>query len=148
MWQRTGQAVVLPTISTDAYSADEVIGGLLEFPVASAGGGGMLQAVLVVDKADVAAALTLYLFSSRPTEFEDGDAFMPTADDLLAMVGMVTLAGDQYETANSIAYQQVVALNMPYSVRGRYLYGYLVAGATPDYDAVDDLAIKIIFRAD
>lgn len=144
----TGSAVVRPTISTDAYSADDVIGGLLEFVVASAGGGGVLQQVLLVDAAEEAAALGLYLFSGMPSEFEDGDPFEPTADDLAMLVGVVALKADDYETVNNLAYQQVGNIGLVYTVHGRYLYGYLVAGATPDYDAADDLAIKIVFRAD
>lgn len=57
-----------PTVTAGAYSAGDIVGGLMTFPVGRVAGGMIiLQDVQVVTKSDVSPSLLLVVFSADPT---------------------------------------------------------------------------------
>jgi hypothetical protein len=129
---------VEPTITTTAgaYTAGDVIGGLLDLTeLCGGGGGGVIRAVIVSDDADQAVALDLHLFSDKPTEIANGDPFsaLPFAD-LAKRIGKVSIAALDYEEINSNS--QAIKSGLAISHGAGTLYGMLVAnGSTPTYGA-------------
>lgn len=147
-YNRTITAQLSPTISTTAYTANDVVGGLLEFDVVESGGGGVVGQIEIADDHDVKAAFKLYLFNAAPTTIANDAAFAPTIADLQKLIGIVEIAAADYSTINGNAWAQVKDLNIWYSAQTGTLYGYLVSDATPDYNATTDLTITLTAWAD
>lgn len=130
------------TVSTTAYTAGDVVGGLLTIPAGSAGGGGILRQVLITDAANQKEAYTLYLFDAAPTTIDDADAFAPVIADLNKIAATMAIAALDYVEVNSLAYA-IKSPDLEFCLNtGSNLYAYLVAGDTPDYAAATDLALK------
>lgn len=143
-------AQLTPTISTNAYIAGDVVGGLLQFNVASPSGVGILNAVRVVDDDNEKAELTLYLFNAAPTSIVDADPFAPTVADLKKLIAKIVVEAADYVTVNGNAYalksmkSSSEDLNDVYkAAENGVLYGYLVCTATPTYAAATDLTVTI-----
>jgi hypothetical protein len=132
-----------------AYSANDVIGGLLTFDVHNAGGGGIVRWARLVDDDNEKAELTLYLFNSSPTAILDDAAFAPVVADLKNYIGKILFQAADYETINSNAVALIGHgvstdfLNIDFTTDSGNLFGYLVATATPTYTAVTDLHISL-----
>lgn len=132
------------TVDTDAYTAGDVVGGLLTMPIKAAAGGGILNSVLLVDGDGVGADLTLYVFRAAPTSFADDAAFAPTAADLQALVAIVKLGTST--SINSTSVYHVPDVNQAF--RADALYGYLVAAGTPTYTNADALSLRLSVVSD
>lgn len=144
--ERMRRIAVQPTISAGAYSANDVIGGLLEFPIPR-NGSGFVRGVEITDDDNEKAACKLYLFASRPTAFADNAAFAPTIDDLKSLFAIVTIGSGDYSTINNNA-KAIVSTNTSLDFEFQNqpaVYGYLVCDATPTYTATTDLTIHIRF---
>lgn len=138
------EVTVTPTITAGAYSAADVVGGLLTFNLQSPSGCGYIDAVRIVDDDDEKAASKLYLFNAVPTTIADNAALAGLAlADLKKLIGVVTIASASFITINSNAHFINNGLTIPYTTQTGALYGYLVCDATPTYTAVTDLAITL-----
>ena len=132
---------VTVTPDTDAYTAGDVVGGLLTFPVMGRNmDGGILQSAVIIDQDSVAAEMTLYLFDAEPSTIADDAAFAPTVADLNKLIRVVTFAAADYVTVNSLDYLVVDDINgvLPKN----QVYGYLVCGATPTF--TNDITIRLM----
>src|SRR5574343_384011 len=105
--------IVVPVITAGAYSANDVVGGLLTFqlaPEAPAGvnpASGFVRVVTISDDDNEKAALELHLFREAPTVIADNAAFAPTFADLKKRVGSVVIAAGDYVTINSNGHADV-----------------------------------------
>lgn len=143
-----GETIVIEqelTVTTAAYTAGDVVGGLLTFSSDAIHSGIMLNAVVLIDEDSQAEAYSLYLFDGLPTTIANDAAFAPTIADLRKLVKVVTIAATDYTTVNSLDYARVEDLNdlIPLGATGAF-YGYLVATDTPDYTNTDTLYIRLI----
>ena len=136
------------TVDTDAYTANDVIGGLLTFDVSGTSINGlMLNTAIFVDAGDEGAALRLFLYDEVPSTFADDAAFAPTAADRLLERAVVTFG--TYISVNSISSQIVPDINNLFSTDNGKIYGYLVAnGSTPNPGAATDYAIQLLFLSE
>lgn len=148
---------VAPTIDiVDAYTANDVIGGLMIFAVGGIGGGGSIRSILIADDDNEKAASTLYIFNEKPTTIADDAAFAPTIADLKKLITTVTVEAGDYATVNSNAYailgghEDLATKNMdvPFVAVDGNLYIYNVCTATPTYTAATDLTFAITVRLD
>jgi len=133
-----------PTIDTDAYTANDNVGGLLEFANAArvSGGGGLLNKVVIIDDAKQDAELELWLFDRTFTQGADDAAWSPSEADLENLVDVVSTAdGTYYDTASQGVC--VIELARRYDLNGTSLFGRLVTRGTPTYAATDDLTVKV-----
>ena len=148
------QVVEVPiTVSLDAYTANDVVGGTLSSNAITqiTGNGGFIAWVRLVDDATQAEAYTLYVYSENPSTIADGDEFVPTEADYLKEIGKIDIAATDYNTAGTEAdCARVMAKDtitddvvyFPLLPNGR-LYFRLVPSATPDYADADDLTLHI-----
>lgn len=136
-----GDATAGITVGTDAYTEGDVVGGLLEFDVHTAMGGGLLNRVRLVDEDSQDEAYTWYLFNALPSVIADDAAFAPTVADLQKLVAAVAISGAT--TVNSLDFWHSAALNYSFTADGGKLYGYLVPTATPDYTNADTLSLYL-----
>jgi hypothetical protein len=145
IFNRTKTIEVTPVIDDDAYSAGDVVGGLIELDVASAGGGGVIRRVMLIDDDSEGAALTLYFFDAEPTTIADDAAYAPTVADLKKQIGIVEIATGDYVTqnGNDIVIKDGDDLNIDYESIDGKLYAYIVCTATPTYTAVTDLTLRV-----
>lgn len=149
--QQKEVALALTVKIGGAYSANDVVGGLLTFDVANAAGSGCVQAVRLVDDDNENAAMTLYLFNAAPTVFADDAAFAPTVADLKKLIGIVTIAAGNYVTlnGNSVALLQGPSSpNVFFKTATGMIYGYLVCTGTPTYTAATDLHLTLFCQMD
>lgn len=132
------------TVATTAYTAGDVVGGLITIAAHDVGGGGVIRQVSITDAANQKEPYVLYVFDQSPTtSFLDDAAFAPVIADLKKLAGTVTIAALDYTTVNSLAYAVIKGVDIEFSVPGGSLYAYLVATDTPDYAAAADLALRI-----
>ena len=136
------------TISTSAYTAGDVVGGLLTFDVSGAPEGSLITRALLVDDDNEKAELTLYLFNASPTAIDDAAPFAPVVADLKKLITKVTFAVADYVTVNSNAYALKEDLNDMIPANTGSIYGYLVCTATPTYTATSDLWLAIDLLAE
>lgn len=144
-------ALALTNKIGSAYSANDVIGGLLTFNVANAAGSGCVRAVRLVDDDNENAAMTLYLFNATPTAFADDAAFAPTVADLKKMIAIIAIAAGNYVTlnSNSVALLQGPSgPNVDFTTSTGNIYGYLVCTGTPTYTATTDLHLTLFCQMD
>ena len=147
---------VTPTIDTDAYTANDVVGGLMTFAFGGVGGSGSIRSITIADDDDEKAAFTLYIFNAAPSTIADDAAFAPTIADLKKLVTTVLVEAGDYATVNSNAYailgghEDLATKNMdiPYASADGNLYMYAVCTATPTYTAATDLTFTITARID
>lgn len=134
---------VEPTVTLAAYTANDVVGGLLTFSVATGPRRGVIRQLLLVDEDSQAETYTLYLFSDTPTTIADADAFAPTIADLRKLIGTVAIASASYVTVNSLDYINILAIDLEFFTSSGNIYGYLVATDTPDYTNADTLYLRL-----
>lgn len=139
---------VTPAITAGAYSAGDVVGGLITIPIKGAGGGGTMRRIIVVDDANVKGDLKIYLFTDAPTTIADNAAFAPTIADLKKLIGIVPVAAADYVTLNSNAVAIADDLGIDFFVPGENLYAYVVVDGIETYAAVTDLTIRFGFWQD
>lgn len=132
-----------PTIDTDAYTAGDVVGGLLSFDVSSVINGGLINQVIMVDEDNVGGTLTLYLFEAAPTTIADDAAFASAIviGDMNKLVSIVSLGSPT--TINSIDFYQVTDINDLFTSTNGFLYGYLVDSTGGTWTNTDALTIRL-----
>lgn len=135
------------TVDTNAYTANDVVGGLITFNIANVGAGGVVRWARLVDDDNEKAEMNLYLFNSLPSTIADDAAFAPTVADLKKMVGKISFAASEYETINSNAINiqrgSADGVDIDFYTSGDNIFGYLVAVSTPAYTAATDLHITL-----
>ncbi|MFN8530186.1 MAG: hypothetical protein U0670_16425 [Anaerolineae bacterium] len=148
IFNQTRLVELTPTITAGAYSAGDVIGGLLAFDVFSPGGGGSIRRITLIDADDEKAPLKLYLFSSAPGSLADNAAFVLPTADLRKLIDVVTVSASDYASLNGDAYAVKRDLEVDYPNTNGKLYAYLVCDGTPTYGATNDLTVRLTLWAD
>ena len=135
---------VNPTITLDAYTANDVVGGLLQFDVSAlAVNGGLINQAKIVDIDNQKETYRLILFEAAPATIANDAAYAPVAADLYKQVANITFAAAAYVTDNSLAFCFVEDINNVFVTTDGILYGYLVATDTPDMATLLGLTIQL-----
>lgn len=137
-------------VDTAAYTASDVVGGLLTFDLTGLSqNGGILNSVLLTDAANQSEPYYLYLFNELPSTIADQAAFAPTIADLKKVFAIVNIAAADYLTPNSLGIALKEDINNVFVTANNRIYGYLVANAsTPDYTATTDLGLTLYILAE
>lgn len=144
----SGSSVVFKSAYTalggGAYTANDVVGDLVEFPTAARrpGGTGVIQSLGFYDLSNQKTAFTLILFSDNPSgsTFTNNGTVTIAAADTTKILGIISVAAGDYTTFDSKAYGWNRNLGALYGVAGAgtSLYGVVVTTGTPTYAAVSD----------
>jgi hypothetical protein len=133
---------VTPTVTaSSAYTANDVIGGLLTF---SGLRNGTLQSITVCDGAAQAVDYLLVLFESAPISIADADEFDFGDLDLTKIIYQDSLTSASNRQAfidNS--YHYLYGLSVPIWSEGGTVYGYLITTDTPTYAATSDITVTL-----
>jgi len=146
------QIVEVPiTVTTSAYTAEDVIGGTLTSgTLTQYAGGGYIAWVRLVDDDDEKAALRLYVYREAPSTIADAAAFAPTEADWLKTLGCIELATANYDASGADAC--IVAAGIDRKTDREIIFDSLPAGklffrlvcdATPTYADANDLTLHI-----
>ena len=132
------------TISTDQYTADDSIGGLLTFDISALSQGSLLNKIIVNDDDNVKAAFELWLFNAAPTAIDDNDACALDGDDRDLVITIIPIATTDYRTLNSGAIAVIKQINDIVPL-GTALYGYLLPTGTPTFTHTTALRVALDF---
>ena len=141
---------VTPTINTDAYTANDQVGGLMTLSGAcdGPGAGAVLRQVTIVDKAKQKAAMTVLLFDESPTVASSNNAAVDVADAQMAgkCMGSVSVAaGDYADVANSSVATKATTFWARPIAGQTTLYALAYTTGTPTYGADGDLVFRFHF---
>lgn len=136
----------IPALTLAAYVANDCVGALLTFAVASNTNNVLLRRLTVIDAAVQDEEYLLHLFSASPAAAArtDADAYAPVAADLALKICTLHIEAADYldSVGDSIAmYELDLAIAL---TNGTSFFGVLECIATPDYVAVDDLTVKFL----
>lgn len=135
------------TVTLSAYTAGDVVGGLLTFDVARVSDRGFIERVRLVDEDSQDEPYLLYVFREQPTTIANDAAFAPTVADIQKLLFVISIS--TATTVNSIDFWHSAQLNYAFNAPDGNLYGYLVANAsTPDYANADALSLYLDVRGD
>lgn len=139
-FNQTHRITVQPTITAGAYSAGDVVGGLLTFDML--GTGGSIRSLIIADRDDEKAAGTLYLYRDYPTVIADNGAWSMADADAARYIGNIAVAATDYDDSGGQSQAELPRLDIPFDVR--QIYGYFVCSGTPTYTATSDLSFILV----
>lgn len=136
--------ILRPTITTTApaYSANDVVGGVLAIPVGQGSPGiGEIRSLSLSDNLNQSAAFSLLFFKSLPAgTYADNGAFAWGAGDINLYMGAIGILATDYTVFNSkgvvcVPTQVGVSWQVPPNGDKAVLYAVLVTTGTPTYAA-------------
>lgn len=156
---KTGGALnvvsVTPTVTATAYNATtkNSVGGkqTLANAVGTSGGIAILQSVMVTDKANQKAPLTIILFDSDPsagTYTDNGQVNLST--DISKVIRRINVTAGDYETIDNSGTDYAIAEIAPISklvkaASGTSLYAVILTTGAPTYTSTSDLTVRFGF---
>lgn len=147
---------VTPTVTAGAaYNATtkNSVGGKQTLPgaVPISGGVAILQSVLVLDKANQKAPLTILLFNGDPTGgtyTDNGQVNLST--DLAKVIRRINVTAGDYETIDNSGTDYAIAeigaiSKLVKASSGTSLYAVIITTGTPTYASTSDLTLRFGF---
>ena len=141
------------TVTLDAYTAGDAVGGLLTSDsIPQIKGGGYIAWVRLYDAAAQSEPFKLWCFYDAPTTIANDAAFTMVAADWAFWFTTIDIAAADYDATGDDVCAMVCGKDtlsddyhmFPYLADG-VMYFYLVPSATPDYAAATDLTMHICF---
>ena len=136
-------------VTAAAYSTGNAVGAKRTFTsmAASAGRGGVLQTVIVRDKAGQNVNYDLILFDADPssTTVTDKAAVAVNTADLAKIIGVVQLSGIVLGASSTMGVLTASGLGLAYKITsGTTIYGILVTRGAPTYASTSDVSVELI----
>lgn len=131
------------TPSATAYTANDVVGGLLT-PTLTIVPTVITGVSVAIGEANIAVPGTLYFYKATPTTFADNAAFEPVHADnekLIAMVTLPTVTPLNTRSLYQIRYGG--GSTMPLIEISGQFYIYYVTSGTPDFAAAQDIQVTL-----
>lgn len=136
---------VTPVVTVGAYSAADVVGGVLTIPsaVLNAGGKAVLYSVAIYDKDNEKAEGSLLFFRASPTSgLADNAAFAWGAGDDVKILNRIDVIASDYKTFASRAIAKPSFAPFVIESDTTDLFAYFVTDGTPSYGSTADLTFK------
>lgn len=136
----------IPTLTTDPYTGNDVLGGIqtLANAVRISGGTGVVQSLVISDLANQTAVLEIYLFSASPAAgtYTDAAAMDLHDTDALLCIGRIDVAAGDYKSLADNAIACVVGLGLPIKLAATSMFALIRTTGTPTFAASD---LKLTF---
>lgn len=146
-----------PLIQTGAYTAGQVVGGLLELPQSVESYSGVTEIINigVADAANQKSALSFYFFSSKPTgTYTDGAAWNPSQADLNKIGALISVPTANYQSGSGQAFGDIGNVRKKVQAtaatdqlspasKSKSLWMVVVTTGTPTYGASGALQFSI-----
>ena len=142
---RTSAPSVTPAISTSAYSAGNVVGGLLAFTNAvDAAQSGLLENATLNILSVQTAAFTLYLFSANPSASTFNDKAAPNiaAADVPKLIDAISLATPLSGLGTHTLYA-ADSIGRAVVLAATTLYAVLITTGTPTFASASDVTVSL-----
>lgn len=138
-------ASLTPAVTSGAYVANDIMGGLLSFPVGRLPTSPVLiTGGMVVCKAAVAPALKLMLFNADPTSTTktDNAAYSLNAADAFKLIGVIDFGATwiDHGTPNSVS---VTGLQIVGTPTASIVYGLLIDGTGVTLTSTSDIQVTL-----
>ncbi len=131
----------LLVVTAGAYSANDVVGGLITFAGLD---NGTLQSILICDNAAQAVGYILELFNAAPTDISDNATFDIIDADLKKIIYEDELLSEVDRRAfTDNSYHRLFNLDVPLWSEGGTIYGFLITTGTPTYAATTDVTVVL-----
>lgn len=144
---RTGQPAVTPTVTaSSAYTAGNLVGGLMTFSNSFVNTSGVLQSIVIKCKSVQTTAFKLYLFSQQPTNTTWTDKTAPAINalDLPYLIDFFIFAAPDSGLGTMTIYSQDgLGKSVANTASGTQLYGVLVAVGTPTFTSTSDVSVAL-----
>ena len=131
---------ITPTVTAGAYSANDVVGGRLEFVGFNQG---TLQSITICDNANQSVDYIIVFFESRPTDIADnapGDIADADLEKIIYNDQLLDASDKKAFTDNSFLF--LYNLDVPMWGAGN-IWAYLITTGTPTYAATNDITVTI-----
>ena len=147
--RRIRRIAVTPVITLTAYTAGDVVGGLMTFDISTPNLDGFLRGVRITDDAAQSEQYVLYISDALPSTIANDAAYAPTVADLNKLATTVVVATADWTEIGAgdfalLGEHEDTKMEVPIHSDNGSLYLYAVATDTPDYVAVDDLVFTLI----
>lgn len=144
------------SLSTTAYAAGDLMGGLLTFNdvLETDIGGGTIVGAEIIDTSTVVAAIDLIVFqnalSTGTSATGDNAAFDLSDTDMVKVSDVISFStGYLKQYADNALHMVASELDSPFYLSGgNDLYGVLVSQATPTYTTGNSLSVRLDIRRD
>lgn len=138
---------VTPTVTAGAYSANDVVGGLLTFTGLKQG---TLQSITICDKASQTGEYDVVFFDSEPTGINNNDTFDIADADLEKIIYFDSFpdAAATRQVFNDNSFSFLWNLDVPLWTTGGSLYAFLIAKGTPTYAGTSDITVTLQVETD
>jgi len=146
----TKSVALTPAITAGAYSADDALGGLLDFAdIMDALRTGVAFSLLIIDEAKQSANLKLILFDQTFTATADNAALNISDADALNIVAIIDIPAASYVDVGGSTVAVVNNIGAAIKASGSSsIFGQLQTKDAPTYLAVDDITAKLTVLAD
>lgn len=146
---RSFDVTVAPTVTAGAYSAGDIMGGLLTFPVSKiAGSPVMITGILIACKAAVTPNLRLVLFNTgtlATANQDDNDAYSLAVADALNVISVIDLSTEpwvDHGTPNTIE-KNDLGVVADIEANGPNIYGFLIDDTGATLTSTSDIQIRL-----
>ncbi len=137
---------VTPTVTAGAYSANDVVGGLLTFTGLRVG---TLQAISICDNAAQDVDYLLVFFESAPTDITDNATFDIADADLAKIIYRKALtSGTHRQAYTDNSEHSLYGLDVPLIAAGVSISAFLITPGTPTYAATGDITVTLQVETD
>lgn len=139
--------------ASSAYSPGNAVGGLITFTNASraSGSGGIIQTVVIRDKAGQAGTYNLFLFDANPTAttVTDKSAVTINTADLAKVIAVIAPSGILLGAASTMGVITAGGLGTAFKLTsGTTMWGILVTRGTPTYASTSDVSVDVVILPD
>jgi hypothetical protein len=133
--------------TTPAYTAGDAVGAkrTLANAVRVSGGTGIIDSIVLLDRANQKAGMELLIFDADPTNatITDNAAFVYSTDDL-KVIARITIGASDYVTLNSKAIACLRGLGIAFKTNATTsLFAALVTTGTPTFAATTDVQLTV-----
>lgn len=152
MTQQRAVFTAVPTTAAGAYAAGDVVGTLMTITSAAlvSGGSGVIENIVINDKANVISNLDLVLFSANPSAstFTDNAAYTVNAADWDKIMAAANI-DNVYAAAGNRTCQYCPPAGIPFvAVGSANIYAVLVCRTAFTLASATDLKLALTIRQD
>ena len=126
------------TVTAGAYSANDVVGGRIEFKGLL---NGTLQSITITDAAAQSVAYLMVFFESGPTDITDNATFTVADADLPKIIYHDTINTGTRVAFTDNSFQALRGLDEPMRGAGGNIFAFLITLGTPTYAATTDVTV-------
>jgi hypothetical protein len=146
----TTAVAVTPTVTASAYTANNVIGGIMTFasiiPSVAPGFNGILQSITAKFKGTaVTGALTVCIFKASPSNgtYTDKTAATWNAADMANLLGIYTLGSPQNLGGTTMTVYNLDGIGKAFTGASSSLYAVVTVGGTPTPASSSDFTLEL-----